>query len=166
MNNVTKIVTVVVLASLLGFMLSPQAPIGAAIWPPNPAADDLGTPSSMEIGMLMFYTALASIAFGFGVAFLAFGLPLVERAPVSRMLARMAYLGIAWLLVTWVPHDALHQHITSYVGLLALEYGFHFTLMLSGLALARFFLAVVTGGEPQDAPEPAAMAATAFLAKR
>ena len=56
------------------------------------------------------------------------------------------YLCIGWLLVSWWPHDNLHIHTGSLQGLLYIEYGFHMTLILSGLVLAYSFLSLMRGG--------------------
>jgi len=54
------------------------------------------------------------------------------------------YLSISWLLVSWWPHDNLHQYVGEDTqGLIFLLYGFHMTLMLSGLILALVFLSVI-----------------------
>ena len=65
-------------------------------------------------------------------------------ANILRSCHIAAHLSIAWLLTTWWAHDSLHIHNGMYLnGLLGIEYGFHFTLITSGLMLARFFLAIV-----------------------
>jgi hypothetical protein len=57
------------------------------------------------------------------------------------------YLGIGWLMVSWWPHDNLQ-------GLLFIEYGFHFTLMIAALVLAYCFLSLIR--QRSDVMEPPA----------
>jgi hypothetical protein len=91
--------------------------------------------------------AIEALAFGLGISFLAFGLPLVRKAASGSGLRAWAmYLSIGWLLVSWWPHDNLHIHTESLQGLLYIEYGFHMTLILSGLVLAYSFLSLIRGG--------------------
>jgi hypothetical protein len=65
------------------------------------------------------------------------------KAAVSPALTRAAHLSIVWLLGNWWAHDSLHQHVGMHLdGLLRIEYGFHITLIIAGVTLVRFFLAV------------------------
>jgi hypothetical protein len=62
----------------------------------------------------------------------------------------ITFVAIGWLLVNWLPHDSLHNHIgPSLDKLLAVEYGFHVTLMIAGMIVALFFvrMAVMLGTE-------------------
>jgi hypothetical protein len=79
------------------------------------------------------------------VSFLIFGYPLVKAlALASEGLARAAHLSIAWFLISWWPHDSLHKHVgLNYDGLLAIEYGFHVTLILAGLIIAYFYVTLL-----------------------
>ncbi len=68
------------------------------------------------------------------------------------------YLAIGWLLVSWWPHNHLHQTINpaDLNALLGIEYGFHVLLYVAGLVLAWFFLGVLrqaTSAAGQSAPE-------------
>lgn len=156
MDTKIKVAATTVVFALVGFMLAPNAPLGGMIWPPH-GGDDLGEPTGTEIGLLMLYGALQSVAFGLGASFLIFGAPLLRRARVSADLARLTHLSIGWLLVSWVPHDALHQHISSFAGLISLEFGFHLTLMIAGLVIARYFLATIDDdGARADVPAASA----------
>jgi hypothetical protein len=59
-------------------------------------------------------------------------------------LTRAAHFSIAWLLFSWCPHDSLHIHNgMDLSGLLAIEYGFHVSLMIAGMILAYFFLTLL-----------------------
>ncbi len=85
------------------------------------------------------------MALGLGVSFLLFGYSTLKaNSQVSESMTRGTHLAITWLLVNWWAHDSLHQHNGMALdGLLGIEYLFHFTLIVSGLIVARFFLAVV-----------------------
>jgi hypothetical protein len=94
----------------------------------------------------MLLGAAEALAFGLGVSFLLFGYPTLKaNVPVvSAPLTRAAHVSIAWFLGNWWAHDSLHFHNGMNLnGLLGIEYGFHFTLMIAGVILLRFFLAVV-----------------------
>ena len=77
--------------------------------------------------------------------FLIFGYPLLKRVGRSRTLTLLAYLAIGWYLVNWWPHDNLHLLIgvNNLWGLLWIEYGFHFTMMVAAAVLALFFYRVI-----------------------
>jgi hypothetical protein len=92
--------------------------------------------------MLNIFEALT---FGLGISFLIFGYPLVRAiSPASRGLTHAAHLSIAWLLLNWWIHDSLHIHVGMVLnGLLAIEYGFHVTLMLAGVILAIFYMTLL-----------------------
>lgn len=80
-----------------------------------------------------------------GISFLIFCYPMVRAlAPASTALTRAAHISIAWLLFNWWPHDSLHIfNGMNLGGLLAIEYGFHITLMIAGAVLAYFFLTLL-----------------------
>src|SRR5437899_3335814 len=105
-----------------------------AIWPNSP-----GAPQPPP-GLLPYFVALSIIeclAFGLGVAFIAFGGAMLARFDQGRRLTVAAYISTGWLLVNWWPHDNLHR-VTGleWMGLLKIEYGFHVTLILAGAVLA------------------------------
>ena len=68
---------------------------------------------------------------------------------MSPRLATASYIGIAFLLVSWWPHDHLHQLVehldfqSLIWGIAALEYFFHGGMMLCGAILALFFYRVL-----------------------
>ncbi len=54
-------------------------------------------------------------------------------------------------MVSWWPHDNMHIHNDENMqGLLYIEYGFHATLMLTGIILAYCFLSILreSSGKP------------------
>ena len=128
----------------------PAFVFGPVIWP---SAADAPVPSATQLPFFMAIAAAEALAFGLGISFLAFGLPLVRKVANETSLRTWAmYLSISWLLVSWWPHDNLHQYVgEDTLGLLFLLYGFHMTLMLSGLILALVFLSLIR----QRSMEPA-----------
>ena len=133
-----KVLFVTVLFGVSAFLLGP------VIWPPEAGGPE---PSAGQLPFFVVLFAIEALAFGLGISFLAFGLPLVRKASGGwRLRAWAMYLSIVWLLVSWWPHDNLHIHTESLQGLLYIEYGFHMTLILSGLVLAYSFLSLIRGG--------------------
>ena len=141
MKTPAKVVIVSLVLGILGFLTEPNGPLGA-FWAPDPAM-----PQAMGVQLPLFMAlgAVEALALGLGVSFLLFGYSTMKaNTSVSEPLARAAHLSIAWFLINWWAHDSLHQHNGLHLGgLLRIDYGFHFTLILAGLILARFFLAVV-----------------------
>jgi hypothetical protein len=127
----TKWIVVIVIFTLASFFVTPL------IWP-NPA-DMIPTPSQLPFFILL--SVIESLSFGIGVAFLLFGYPVVKKAvPSSKKLALFTYLAIAWLIISWWPHDNLHKvNGMNLQGLLYIEYGFHVSLILTGVFLAYIF---------------------------
>jgi hypothetical protein len=116
--------------------------LGPVIWPPAAHTPEL---SAAQLPFALAIFAIEAVGFGPGISFLALGLPAVRRAAdESRARAWATYLSVSWLLVSWWPHDNLHMHVgEDPQGLLFLTYGFHLTLLLSGLVLALSFLSAV-----------------------
>lgn len=141
MKTPAKVVIVTLVLGILGFLTEPNGPLGA-FWAPHPSVPQA---TGAQIPLFMILGATEALAFGLGVSFLLFGYSAVKAsASVSRPMARAAHLSIAWFLINWWAHDSLHLHNGLQLnGLLGIEYGFHFTLMIAGVILARFFLAVV-----------------------
>src|SRR5262249_44898349 len=141
MKAKTKVLIVTLVVGIVGFLTEANGPLGA-FWAPNPAV-----PMAMgvQLPLFMLLGAVEALALGLGASFLLFGYSTMKANPsVSEPLARAAHLSIAWVLMNWWAHDSLHMHVAFDLnGLLGIEYGFHFTLITSGLILARFFLATV-----------------------
>lgn len=113
--------------------------LGNKIWPPAPG---MPVPTAAQLPFFIGLAVAESLAFGLGIAFIILGMPLVRRASgLSRGLGWAVYLSIAWLLVSWWPHDSLHRHNgENSLGLLYIEYGFHVTLIVAGLVLAYAYV--------------------------
>jgi hypothetical protein len=106
------------------------------VWP---YAEGGPQPSGVQLPLFIILGVLDSLAFGVGVAFLLYGYPLVRRLGQGR-LAWATYLSIAWSLVSWWPHSNMHRvNGENIAGLLAIDYGFHATLMLATYIVLRFF---------------------------
>lgn len=114
----------------------PAFVLGPIIWPPA-----LGSPMPPR-NLLPFFAllvAIESLTFGLGMAFVLYGLPVVNRVVGgSQRLTLAVYLSITWLLISWWPHGYLHQHNgpSNMLGLLLIEYGFHALNMVAGLIVA------------------------------
>lgn len=140
MNSKTKTVLTVVAFTVLGFLLNPNAPLGAVVFgaPPSDGAEE---PTGAQIGLLMAVGLVESIAFGLGAALLLLGGALVRRLAAVGIPARAAWLATVWGLMSWVPHTALHMTAGDDMArLIAIEYGFHVTLVVAAIFVARFLV--------------------------
>lgn len=126
----SRFIAVTIAGALLAVATGPQGPLGA-FWGPEPTPGLEGP----TMGALLLYAILEAIAFGAGIAWLAFGRR-IAPLPTS------AHLAVGWMLVSWYPHGALHQSIahTNYAGLVGIEYGFHLTMILAAVVVARGLL--------------------------
>lgn len=95
-------------------------------------------PSSELIPFFIIYSVFESLAFGIGMAFLI----LYWKQFSSH---RLVFLSVVWMLVSWWPHDNFHRTLAhdNFLGLLGLEYGFHLTLILAAIVVARYLLRTV-----------------------
>ncbi len=133
-----KALLITLVFAVIGFLLNGHTPIGAAIWPP---LTTIPQPTGIQMPLFMLLTIIEALLFGLGFAFLILGWPMIEKLATNKNQAILAYLSVGWLLISWVPHDNLHMHAGLQLNqLLAIEYGFHVTLMLAGLLIAIFFL--------------------------
>jgi hypothetical protein len=132
--------TVTLVLAAIAFVASPHGPLGS-FWRPS---SDASPPTGAQLPLFILLNVAEVLAFGIGVSFLIFGYTAVQRVlPQSKALAFAAYLSIAWLLANWWPHDSLHIHNgMNLSGLLAIEYGFHITLIAAGAILVYFFFAL------------------------
>lgn len=124
---------------------------GPKLWPMAPSVPE--PPSNL----LPFYIALAAIealAFGFAVAFLAFGWPAIRRLPLGApWLNKLLFVTLCWFMGNWWMHDNLHMHVALDMNrLLYIEYGFHVTMLACVVILAAGFLRIAT----RAASKPAA----------
>jgi len=136
-----KVVIVTLLVGVFGFLTEAHGPLGG-FWAPSPT---LPQAVGVQVPLFMILGAAEALALGLGVSFLLFGYSTLKaNVPASATLTRAAHLAIAWLLINWWAHDSLHQHNGMNLnGLLGIEYAFHVTLIVAGVILIRFFMAVV-----------------------
>lgn len=134
-----KVIGTIVLGTVVGFMLNPQSPVGAALWGAAPEGGE--APTGGQIGLLMAVSLVEAIAFGVGLAFLFFGRSAMRRVLGSGGFATAAQLAIAWGLLSWVPHSAMHQtNGDNMARLIVIEYVFHVTLIAAAALLAWAFV--------------------------
>ncbi|HEU5359406.1 MAG TPA: hypothetical protein VFU45_09815 [Gemmatimonadales bacterium] len=149
MKTSTKVVTVTLLLAIAAFLTEPHGPFGG-FWAPTP---DAPAAAGIQVPLFMILGLVEALAFGLGVSFLFFGHAVLKaQEAASASLTRGAHLAISWLLLNWWAHDSLHLHNGMQLnGLLMIEYGFHVTLIIAGVTLARYFLAVTGGPAPRAA---------------
>ena len=130
----------------------PTVPLSQILWPSPAAVDMSAAPTSLQLGLLIVLSLCEGLAFGLGVAFLLFGLPLVRRVTGEAPLLTWAtYASIAWWLVSWWSHDNFHRVNGDLGGLIMIEYGYHITLMLASAIVALAFVRLFSraGAEPE-----------------
>lgn len=134
-----KFLLITLILGIPAFILGPK------IWVPSPEA----RPTPQQLPFFIFLSAIEALIFGFGVAFIIFGWPLASKVSTqSRNMTIAAFAALAWLLVSWWPHDNMHIHnAMNMQGLLYIDYGFHLTLIITSLILAYYFFAVVKGAK-------------------
>ena len=133
MKTWIKLLLVTLLFGIPAFLLAPR------IWP---MSSDWPAPTHQQFPFFVLIAVFDSLTFGLGIAFILFGWPIVRRmANDSGILAWVLYIIIAFMLVSWWPHDNLHSMVgTNMQGLLYIEYGFHVSQMICGAILAYSFL--------------------------
>lgn len=120
---------------IAAFLASPNAPLGG-FWGMQAG---MHAPEGIQRGLFMLLAAIQSLAFGGGFAFLLFGKEAVRKfLPANDSLSLAVHLAISWSLLSWWLHSNLHQtHNPDNIGgLLAIEYGFHVTLILGAAVIA------------------------------
>ena len=154
MKTSAKVVIITILVAVLAFLTNAVGPLGG-FWQPAP---DAPVPTGIQSVLFAILLAVEAVALGLGVSFLLFGFPLVKAiSTASTALTHTVHVAISWLLLNWWAHDSLHLHVgMSGIGsLLAIEYSFHFTIIISGLVLVSFLL-VLLRNRRRDARGPLA----------
>lgn len=116
--------------------------LGPVIWPKSP---DIPAMTPVQFGLFVGLAAWEALLLGVGVAFLVLGWAAARhsRHPGKTTLALVA---VTWLMANWWVHDNLHVHTGLDIpGVLAIEYGFHFTLGVAGLVLAYLSVDAMRG---------------------
>ena len=124
-----KVLLITLATAVPAFIVAP------IVWPPNLHG---GTPVGLQLLLFMLLAGLDALAFGLGVAFICYGLPLVRRvADASGANTWITFIATAWLLISWWPHDNMHKHNGMDLGgLLVIDYVFHISMMVAGVVLA------------------------------
>ena len=123
-------------------MLTPI--LGMKFWPP---ASGSPIPTNLQLPFFIGLSIFEALSFGVGFYFLFDGLRLLKTFKVNDKLTFLAYLAISWTIISWWPHDHIHIHNgMDLTGLLFIEYGFHVTLIFSGIIIARFFYKTIEKG--------------------
>jgi hypothetical protein len=120
--------------------------LGRVIWP-DPAG--AATPPPDLLPLFIVLSILEAVAFGAGLAFVAFGLAPLRRMNAGAALTWAAYLSISFMLLSWWPHDNLHRILghADFAGLAWIEYLFHVPLMAGAAIVAVFFLRTKRAGD-------------------
>ncbi len=147
MKTRTKVLLITLLFGGAAFALGP------VIWPPSPSVP---VPTASQLPFLIVLAALEALTFGLGVAFVALGLPLVRRLALgSRARTWTTFIGIAWLMLSWWPHDNMHlQNGLELNGLIVIEYAFHASLMVTGVLLAYIFVSSLRAVQAEPSAQP------------
>jgi hypothetical protein len=94
--------------------------------------------SGVQVPLFVLLNVFEALAMGLGVAVLLTAPRVIRELPAAqRGLAWAVALGLVWFLGNWWIHDGLHVVVGQDMGgLLAIEYGFHLTLIIAGAAMA------------------------------
>jgi len=126
--------------AVIALLFGPRGPLGG-FW--RPVTMDR-PPAGWQLAGLMGAGLVEAVGFGLALAVLALGRSTAHRLIAAPVRATAAQLATAWLLGSWWPHSALHQHVGLRPSALAgLELGFHGG---SILATAVLLWAVLSGG--------------------
>jgi hypothetical protein len=135
-KTLTKMLLITILCGV------PLLFLGPIIWPPAPEVQ----PTQAQLPYLIVLSAIEALTAGFGIAFIAYGWPLIRKAAgKKRILAGTMYVAISWLLVSWWPHDNMHIHNAMNIdGLIVIEYLFHVTLMIAAVVLTYGYFSLLS----------------------
>ncbi len=150
MRTRTKFILIALATGIPAMLLTP------VLFPVNP---DIPMPDASLIPHFLLIGAVESLFFGFGVAFIALGLPVMRRvAEGTGVPAWPPYLAISFLTASWWPHLGFHRvGGIDPVAMLQIDYGFHIPYVVSAIVVAWFFFA--TSATRADAAARAAAAA-------
>ncbi len=115
---------ITLVGTAIAVVIGPHGPLGG-FWAPTPEAPHVHGP--LMAGFLA-ENMVENIAFGAGLA-----IALLGR---HRFATTTAWLASIWLLASWMPHAALHQHFGMRPeALLPIEWIFHAGAILAVAAL-------------------------------
>ncbi len=108
---------------------------GPKLWP---MAHDVPAPPDNLLPAYIVLAAIEALAFGFAVAFAAFGWPAVRDLNLgASWLNKWFFLTLIWFMGNWWMHDNLHMHVALDMHrLLFIEIAFHITMLICGVTLA------------------------------
>lgn len=147
-NMGRKIVAAVAVCGGTAFAMlaGPRGPLGGS-WRPIP----MPQPTSGQTSALLASGVIEAIGFGAAIAVLLVGRPVIARLASTPTRTICAWLSAAWLLGSWWPHTALHQHFGIKPSALApIELVFHagsiiaFALLLWALIPVRSHVVTTT----------------------
>jgi hypothetical protein len=129
----------------------PAMALGPALFP---MSGDWPAIEGTQLLLMGGIAAVEALALGLAVAFLLLGWPRVRQlVGPSRPRTIAAYLATAWLLGNWWLHDNLHAaNGTNLNGLIAIEYGFHATLIVAGGIVGWQLLRSIDDGRVRHPP--------------
>ncbi len=132
MRTRTKFALITVAAGVPAFLLTP------ILFPPN---TNIAPPAAELIPSFIFLSAVESLFFGIGIAFLALGLPLMRRvARISGVSPWPPFLAIGYLTASWWPHLGMYAVAgMDFDKLILVDLGFHLTYILAAGAVAHFY---------------------------
>lgn len=142
MSTQAKVIGTVLVFAIVGFLLNPQTPLGAAVFgaPAEEAPGD-APPPAWAVLALVGVGLVQALGFGAGFAFLLWGRPFLARLGAPAGLTTAAHATVVWSLVSWVPHTAMHMTAGPDLGkLVVAEVLFHVTLVLGAAVLALFLV--------------------------
>jgi hypothetical protein len=108
---------------------------GPIIWP---MSSQVPAPPPNLLPAYIAISLLEALAFGFAVAFAAFGWPAIRDLRLgTRWLNKMLFVTLCWFMGNWWIHDNLHMHVGLDMSrLVYIEYAFHLTLLACGVIVA------------------------------
>jgi hypothetical protein len=120
----------------------PAAALSLPLWPPQPGV----APTPLQVILFSGIFAAEGLLFGFGVAFVLFGGPMLRSATrAAGVRSWPVFVSLAWTLLSWWPHDGFHRAspLGDLNATLRIDYAFHLTLVIAAVIVARFFLATI-----------------------
>lgn len=142
-----------VVLALVVIWTAASVPAGLAIWPPA-----AGSPPAQVAPAFTIVSLFEGAAFALGVVFLVCGGRLLAASRRWTRLSVATYAGIAWLLMSWWPHDGLHRSGfgRTFAGLAAIDLAFHTSLILAAAVVALFVVGTIRRSAAMTASRPAA----------
>jgi hypothetical protein len=125
----TRMLLLTVAVGVFAFLTGPR------IWPMGP---DVPMPPANLLPGYIALSAIEALAFGFAVAFAAFGWPVIRGLDLGPpWLNKLLFVTLCWFVGNWWMHDNLHMHNgLNMHGLLFIEIGFHLSMLACGVSLA------------------------------